>query len=69
MQERLRHAEGYLLPLYDLHGDAAQKFAGRGDGARFVNVPLADASRRRWAQLSSHETHAWGGLVSLLQRE
>ncbi|CAK0790404.1 unnamed protein product, partial [Prorocentrum cordatum] len=68
MQEWLRHAEGYLLPLYDLRGDEAQKFAGRGDGVRFVNVPLADASRRRWAQLSSHETHAWGGLVSLLQR-
>ncbi|CAK0885457.1 unnamed protein product, partial [Prorocentrum cordatum] len=68
VEEWLRHAEGYLLPLYDLHGDEAQKFAGRADGVRFVNVPLADASRRRWAQLSSHETHAWGGLVSLLQR-
>ncbi|CAK0911089.1 unnamed protein product [Prorocentrum cordatum] len=68
LQERLRHAEGYLLPLYDLHGDAAQKFAGRADGVRFVNVQLVDASRRRWAQLRSHETHAWGGLVSLLQR-
>ncbi|CAK0889681.1 unnamed protein product [Prorocentrum cordatum] len=68
MQEWLRHAGGYLLPLHDLHGDEAQKSAGRADGARFVDVSLADASRRRWAQLSSHETHAWGGLVNLLQR-
>ncbi|CAK0788106.1 unnamed protein product [Prorocentrum cordatum] len=68
MQEWLRHAEGHLLPLYDLRGDEAQKFAGRADGVRFANVSIADASRRRWAQLSSNETHAWGGLVSLLQR-
>ncbi|CAK0844578.1 unnamed protein product, partial [Prorocentrum cordatum] len=68
MQEWIRHAEGYLLPLYDLYGDDAQKFAGRADGVRLVNVSIADASRRRWAQLSSQETHAWGGLVSLLQR-
>ncbi|CAK0841387.1 unnamed protein product [Prorocentrum cordatum] len=68
MQEWLRHAEGYLLPLYDLYGDEAQKFAGKADGVRLVNVSIADASRRRWAQLSSQETHAWGGLVSLLQR-
>ncbi|CAK0878797.1 unnamed protein product [Prorocentrum cordatum] len=68
MQEWLSHAEGYLLPLYDLYGDEAQKFAGRADGVRFVNVSIADASRRRWAQLSSNETRAWGGLASLLQR-
>ncbi|CAK0850506.1 unnamed protein product, partial [Prorocentrum cordatum] len=68
MKEWLRHDEAHLPPPFDLHGEGAEKFSGRAEGARFANVPLADAIRRRWAQLSSRATRAWGGLVSSLQR-
>ncbi|CAK0882320.1 unnamed protein product [Prorocentrum cordatum] len=68
MEEWLQRAKDYLLPLFDLHGDEANKFSSRAVGVRFVKAPLADATRCRWAQFSSRATRAWGGLVSLTQR-
>ncbi|CAK0823898.1 unnamed protein product, partial [Prorocentrum cordatum] len=68
MKQWLRHAAANLLPLFDLHGEGAKKFSGRAGGVRFAEAQLADATRRRRAQLSSRAAHARCDLGSLLQR-